>query len=414
MSVRKRKDTGRWQARYTGADGKVHAKDFDLKSQAQRWEREQMRAVERGDWVNPSQTRSTLGDLAQSWLDSRQDIKETTRRHYGSVYERHVAPRWARMRVSQITPQDVQDWIVGLTRSDGQPMGASQKRQAHQVLAMILDHALRAGSLNRNPARFDAVGKVQYLPKLRVRGDHRYLTGPELHAIARHCGPYRPLILLLGTTGLRWGEATALTVGDVDWLRRRISVTKAHAEIDGEVQVGTPKTHECRTVPVTSSALELLSREAQGKDPSALLVIAPHGGPLRNANFHNRVWGPARKAWGDDSLRIHDLRHTAASLAVASGANVKAIQQMLGHASAQMTLDRYAGLFDSHLDDVADRMELLVQVEESDSEVTGVKDPQTQARPLFTKPHVSKGKKVVAPRGFEPPTQGLGNLCSIP
>ena len=62
-----------------------------------------------------------------------------------------------------------------------------------------------------------------------------------------------------------------------------------------------------------------------------------------------------------------------------------------------MTLDRYAGLFDSHLDDVADRMELLVQVEESDSEVTGVKDPQTQAWPLFTKPHVTEGKKVVAP-----------------
>ena len=79
-----------------------------------------------------------------------------------------------------------------------------------------------------------------------------------------------------------------------------------------------------------------------------------------------------------------------------SGDDVKAIQQMLGHASAQMTLDRYAGLFDSHLDDVADRMELLVQVEESDSEVTGVKDPQTQARPLFTKPHVTEGKKVVA------------------
>jgi len=135
---------------------------------------------------------------------------------------------------------------------------------------------------------------------------------------------------------------------------------------------------------------------------------------FRNANFHNRVWGPARKAWGDDSLRIHDLRHTAASLAVASGANVKAIQQMLGHASAQMTLDRYAGLFDSHLDDVADRMELLVQVEESDSEVTGVKEPQMPTRPLFTKPHVSKGKKVVAPGRIELPTQGLGNLCSIP
>ena len=102
---------------------------------------------------------------------------------------------------------------------------------------------------------------------------------------------------------------------------------------------------------------------------------------------------------GDDSLRIHDLRHTAASLAVASGANVKAIQQTLGHASAQMTLDRYAGLFDSHLHDVADRMELLVQVEESDSDVTGVQESQAPAPPLFTRPR-QQGKTGGGPERF--------------
>ncbi|MEU5786132.1 tyrosine-type recombinase/integrase [Micromonospora purpureochromogenes] len=69
----------------------------------------------------------------------------------------------------------------------------------------------------------------------------------------------------------------------------------------------------------------------------------PNGGPLRNTNFRSRVFAPAAASVGLAGLTPHDLRHTAASLAVAAGANVKAVQRMLGHASASMTLDRVRG-----------------------------------------------------------------------
>jgi Phage integrase family len=78
---------------------------------------------------------------------------------------------------------------------------------------------------------------------------------------------------------------------------------------------------------------------------------------LRNGNFRRRVFDPAVEAVGLSGLAPSDLRHTAASLAIAAGANVKAVQRMLGHASAAMTLDVYAGLFGEDLDEVADRLD---------------------------------------------------------
>ena len=83
------------------------------------------------------------------------------------------------------------------------------------------------------------------------------------------------------------------------------------------------------------------------------MFSTPAGAPLRNTNFRRRHWDKAVRAAGLDGLLPHDLRHTAASLAVAAGANVKAVQRMLGHASATMTLDVYAGVFGDDLDTVA-------------------------------------------------------------
>ncbi len=87
---------------------------------------------------------------------------------------------------------------------------------------------------------------------------------------------------------------------------------------------------------------------------------------------------------------------------------------MLGHASAQMTLDLYAGLFDGHLDDVANRMEEQFAKEESDSEVTGGPGVRNLKVVGMSEAIAAQRISPVAPRGFEPPTQGLGNLCSIP
>jgi integrase len=90
------------------------------------------------------------------------------------------------------------------------------------------------------------------------------------------------------------------------------------------------------------------------------VFTAPTGGPLRLRNLRSRVFEPACQEAGLSNLTPHDLRHTAASLAIAAGAQVKAVQRMLGHASAAMTLDVYAGLFEDDLDALADALDGVV------------------------------------------------------
>jgi integrase len=88
-----------------------------------------------------------------------------------------------------------------------------------------------------------------------------------------------------------------------------------------------------------------------------LIFTSPEGQPLHTSNFHRRVWQPAITEIGLGDLVPHDLRHTAASLAISAGASVKAVQRMLGHASAQITLDRYSHLYDDDLEKLADSMD---------------------------------------------------------
>lgn len=157
-------------------------------------------------------------------------------------------------------------------------------------------------------------------------------------------------------TGLRWGEATALQVRRLDLMRRRLDVVRTAIDL-GEVTYGTPKTHQHRSVPIPRSLVDDLAAQVVDRSPDDLVFTSPRGGPLRNHNFRARVFTPAAVAIGLPELTPHDLRHTAASLAVQAGANVKAVQRMLGHASAAMTLDVYAGLFGDDLDAVAERLD---------------------------------------------------------
>ena len=140
-------------------------------------------------------------------------------------------------------------------------------------------------------------------------------------------------------------------------MRRRIEVVHTAIELNGEMTYGSPKTHQRRSVPIPRSLVDELARHVAGKGPEDLVFTTLRGEVMRNHNFRSRVFKPAAEAIGVPGLTPHDLRHTAASLAVQAGANVKAVQRMLGHASAAMTLDVYAGLFGDDLDAVAERLD---------------------------------------------------------
>jgi integrase len=164
-------------------------------------------------------------------------------------------------------------------------------------------------------------------------------------------------VLLAGLTGLRWGELRALRVRHIDLLRCRLTVSANLPTRHRATQVVAPKSHERRTVSFPKHLREPLAACINGKRPEDWLFSTGSGQPLDLSNWRRQVFGPAVTSLGLQPLTPHNLRHTAASLAVRAGAPVNVVQRMLGHASAAMTLDVYAGLFANDLDALAERLD---------------------------------------------------------
>lgn len=172
------------------------------------------------------------------------------------------------------------------------------------------------------------------------------------------------MVLVLGLCGLRWGEMAGLHVEDVDFRRRRLSVKRSATTVGRKAVIDLPKSGKPRQV-VFPSVLDAPLRErCAGRDGGEPLFPGNDGGYLvRTAPPNDRTkwfWWAKKRAGVPLDLTYHDLRHTAASLMVRSGANVKAVQTQLGHASAAMTLDVYADLFDDDLDAVGRAMDALL------------------------------------------------------
>jgi integrase len=179
-----------------------------------------------------------------------------------------------------------------------------------------------------------------------------------VHELADACGEeYRLMVLVLGYTGLRWGEMAALRVWRVDFLRRRVLVAESVTPVKGVMTFGPTKGHERREVPLPRFLIEDLAQHVEYKSADDLVFMGERGAMMRSGTFRRAALIEAAKVIGIPGFHPHELRHTAASLAIASGADVKVVQQMLGHKSATMTLDQSGHLFGHRLDVVADAMD---------------------------------------------------------
>lgn len=339
--------SGRWQARWRDPDGKQRKASFRVKAEAVR----HLAAVEHsrstGTYLDDRAGRITVSEWAERWFSGRGHLKPKTVAGYRGLLDVHVLPRWGRVPLAKVRHADVVTWLSEL-RATG--LSASRVRQAHHVLRAVLASAVKDGRIGRNAA--DDID----LPRLPTT-DRRYLTHAQVAALADACGDSGLLVRVLAYTGLRWGEATALRVRSVDVLRGRLAVVEAVTEVSGHVHLGTPKSHAHRTVPVPRFLRDELAAHLAGREPDALVFASPRGAYLRNSNWRNRVFDAAAASVGLEGLTPHELRHTAASLAIGAGATVKGVQAMLGHASAAMTLDVYGHLMGDELDAVAERLD---------------------------------------------------------
>lgn len=349
-SVTKDVRDGRWLARWRDPSGRQRKKSFTRKGEAERFLVALTAEQHRGTYIDPSAGKVTVGVWAERWQCGLSHLKVSTATRYRGIVRHHILPRWGRWPVAAVTHSDVAAWIADLSTIQGLAPGSVW--QVHRVLSLVLDLAVRDGQLARNPA-----AGVK-LPK-QIRDDPVFLTMAEVEHLAVAARADGPALLTLSLTGLRFGEFAALRVRRLDVVRRRLTVAESASEVGGHLVWTTPKTHRTRRVPIPRSLLPLLVEASAGKGPDDLLFTASGGGPLRLRNWRRNVFNPACARAGLPGVTPHDLRHTAASLAISAGANVKAVQLMLGHASAAMTLDVYAGLFGDDLDAVADGLDRL-------------------------------------------------------
>lgn len=357
----------RWEVRYLKPDGRSSRKrGFVRRRDAELWMAEHVTAAKASDsFVSHEAGMVTVGQLYEQYEAEKLPIWKPSQAYTVSARWRvHVAPVFADVPVNRVTRAMLQRWVSDLAARRSSSLTCTT---AH-ILRGVLQIAVRDRRIVSNP--MDDVT----LPRRQRRKDTRmYLTVPQLMRLADEClngtrlvAQRRAIVLLLGFCGLRWGEMCALRVGDIDYVRGRIEV---HANLVrlGEWAEGTPKNGQARSVPMPHVVADALRAVTDGR-AAGEHVFVENGRPPRPQTVtcakSNRTWyiSALRRA-GVPLVSPHELRHTAASIAVHAGANVKALQRMLGHATASMTLDVYADLFDSDLDDVARMVDATIAVE---------------------------------------------------
>lgn len=337
----------RYLVRFTKPGGRQGSKrGFRTKFSAERFLASLTTAIARSEFIDPQDARIRIGELGEAWLiDQAAVLKPSSLHPLASAWRVHVNPRWGQVSTGDIRHSDVRGWVSELSAT----YSATTVIRAYGSLAAILDIAVRDRRIAENPARGVRLPKKQ--PKRRV-----YLTHDQVQTLAE-TSRYPELVYFLAYTGLRWGEATGLLVQDVDLTRRRVFIQENAVLVGSTLHIGTPKTHVKRSVPFPEFLTPLIAGAMTGKR-SLSPVFGDGDGHLIRSNSQDGWFAAAvKRAMIEDPsfsrVTPHDLRHTAASLAISSGANVLAVQRMLGHASAAMTLDTYADLLDDDLDNVA-------------------------------------------------------------
>lgn len=342
----------RWRVRDNIGGKKVTLESgFATKTAAKDWMRQAQADKLRGEQLVPRGGRLLLAEFIDIWQPGYEaSLKPSAAHSEPSRIRNHIVPLLGRYELDEVDPLTVQRWVANLLAGKGptsngrerKPIAVKTVHNCHGILYGIMQAAVRQRLIRSNPC-----GDTQ-LPK-RIHKEMRFLTEPETGRLLAALPPHwRPLVLLLIATGLRWGEAVGLQVGQVDVLAAKpfLRVIRALHELSGSARIvfTEPKTARSRrTVTFTKQVADVLLPLVAGKDRESLVFLAPRGGPARTRNFR-RTWVKATTAAGLAGLRVHDLRHSHAAALISAGVPLTAIQHRLGHSSIAVTSDLYGHL----------------------------------------------------------------------
>jgi integrase len=325
------KDTRRWQARYTGPDGRTHngPVTWDTQAKAEAWLSLRQAEILKDAWLPPEQAKqraAKLSTYANAWLEGR-EIKPRTRDHYRKLLDNQILPTLGALPLTSITPTIVREWHQMLGKENTPTLRA----HAYGLLRTILQTAVTDDLLPSNPCRIKGAGSAPRVIKVEPA------SVEELEVIAASVPDrYRSLVLLTAWCALRFGEATELRRRDVDLSKGVLHIRRAVVRVEGEVIVGSPKSNAgTRDVAIPPHLVPMLRAHMDDHaepGPDGLLFPARSGGHLAPASL-SKVFYPARDKAGRPDLRFHDLRHTGAVLAASTGATLAELMARLGHST---------------------------------------------------------------------------------
>jgi len=341
------------------------------KRDAERALREILLSLEQGEYIKPNKL--TLGEWLDQWCESFVVMNTTLRTYvsYRSIIDRHLKPGLGSIALSRLEPQQIQTYYadkLAKGRVDGK--GSLSNRSVlyhHRILSKALDQAVKMGLVVRNVAKLITPPRV-------ARAKINVLDADEASRLLDIASNtmYYPIFAMLLYTGLRRGEAIALRWKNIDLLRLELHVVESAYRIRKEFIIKEPKTlHSKRAVSLSQSLATLLLEYREDQE----LMRKQMGNPLTDEDFvfswpdgrpldpdvvtqaFHRIAGKA----GLKNIRLHDLRHTHATLMLKAGVHPKVVSERLGHANIGITLDTYSHVLPGLQEAAAERFDRIFE-----------------------------------------------------
>jgi len=356
-----------------GKRRQVRRTGFPTKAAA-RAEYERLRVdVRRGMHVDTGKV--TVGAWLDEWLAGRGKIRETTRASYSSHIECHLRPHLGHVQLSALRAKHISTAYRDITSGNAARLEAGKRAtgpatiaRVHATLRAALNTAVRQGAVSQNVASFVELPTSDRPPVVVWSPQH---VGSFLDHLDTTADRLAPLFHLVIAAGLRRGEACALRWADVDLEGGSLRVSRSRSTIGRRVVEGAPKTKgSARTISLDSGTVAVLRghRRAQAAERLAWggawvdtdgVFVREDGELLHPEHVSNRFAALTRAA-GLPRVRFHDLRHTSATLGLASGESLKEISDRLGHSTIGITADTYVHVLPATAQESAERRAALV------------------------------------------------------
>ena len=300
---------------------------------------------------------SSLDQYLDWWLYAAVDgrLRAKTARDYRTLLARYVRPELGKIKLGRLRPLDLQSLIVSLT---SRALSPRTVRYTHAVLRSALDQARRWKLMTENPA------SDMPLPRADKR-EFRVWTPEEAQRFTSLCreDPAGLVFLVALTTGLRPSEYLALRTDDFDRPRSTLTITRTLERARGKWNFAeTKRPHSRRTVSVPPEVARLIANHIDAGELGAarLLFESSTRGPIHERNLVQRSFKPLIERAGLPDIRLYDLRHTFATLALREGVPARLVSEQLGHASVAFTLEVYGHVLGETRSAAAERLSQLL------------------------------------------------------